>query len=601
MLRLSDLTFDAWGRRLFEHASAFIPAGAKVGLVGRNGSGKSTLFRLILSDLVPGEGAIDLPRGAIIGAVAQEHAASPLPLIETVLAADAERARLMAELETAGPERIGEVWARLSEIGADRAPARAAEILCGLGFSTADLPRPIAEFSGGWRMRSAMAAALFSEPDLLLLDEPTNYLDLEGALWLASRLEKWPKTAIIISHDRELLDRGVDSILHLTEKHLEFYSGGFSAFERQRGERLALQTATRAKIEARRAHMQSFVDRFRAKASKARQAQSRLKMIARLQTIVPSVEPDVAPFRLPSPARPLGPPLIRLERAQVGYGGPPVLRDLDLRLDPEDRIALLGVNGSGKTTFARLLAGALPLMSGSLHRAPRLEVGWFHQHQIEVMEGDASALQLIGRSLPGDTEARLRSRLAAFGMGVEKAQTRIVDLSGGERARLLLGLIALRGPHILILDEPTNHLDIDSRAALAESLNDYAGAVVLISHDRALIELVAERLWLIDGGRVKPFEGDMADYARFVLSRATRRASGESAAGASLGARPKEAERRFAAAEAALAREQRRLSDLDAASPSHRLNAARASLARAEEAWIAAAETLEGLSRRPPK
>ncbi|MHB8530006.1 MAG: ABC-F family ATP-binding cassette domain-containing protein [Caulobacteraceae bacterium] len=580
MLRINDLVFDAWGRRFFDHATASLPSGGKVGLVGRNGSGKTTLFRLILGELTPGGGELGLPKRARLGTVDQEHPASPVPLLETVLAGDLERAALTSELRTAPPEKLGDIYARLTEIEADRAPSRAAEILAGLGFSSADLARPMAEFSGGWRMRVAMAAALFAEPDLLLLDEPTNYLDLEGALWLEARLRKYPHTALVISHDRELLDRSVDSILHLVDGRLDFYAGGFSQFERQRSERLRLQSASRTKIEARRAHMQSFVDRFRAKATKARQAQSRLKMIARLESVAPVVEEDVAPFILRSPERPLSPPLIRMENVAVGYGQAPVLEGLDLRLDTDDRVGLLGVNGSGKTTFARMIAGVLPICGGQLHRDRRIKVGWFHQHQIEVMDGEATPLAMIGRALPAAGEAERRSRLAQFGMTVEKAQTRIAALSGGERSRLLLNMMALERPHLLILDEPTNHLDIDSRAALAEALNDYDGAVILITHDRSLMELVADRLWLTEGGTVKPFEGDMGDYARFVLARAKANARGERTVDTAI------LKRRLQDAEAAL--------DKATRNP-----AARARLARAEEAWLAAAEALDaaGLSR----
>ena len=551
MLRIQDLVFDAYGRRFFDRASVALPTGAKVGLVGRNGAGKTTLFRLIQGELSAGGGEIVLPRAARIGSADQEQAATPIPLLETVLAAHVERAALTAELETAEPERMADIYARLAQIGADAAPAKASEILVGLGFSQADLARPMAEFSGGWRMRTALASALFAEPDLLLLDEPTNFLDLEGSLWLESRLKRHPSTALVISHDRELLDRAMDFILHLEGGQLNMYSGGFSAFERQRGERLALLGSMRAKIEMRRAHLQAFVDRFSA-GTKARQAQSRLKMIERLGAIPPVVEVDAAPFLLPSPEKPLPPPLLRLEKAEVGYGGQPVLDHLDLRLDPGDRIGLLGVNGAGKTTFARLLAGDLPLISGKLARDRRMTVGWFHQHQVEVLAADDTPLQIIGRALPGTTEAQRRGRLAAFGFGADRVNTKVESLSGGERARLLINLIALESPHLIILDEPTNHLDIDSRRALLDALNDYEGAVVLITHDRSLMEMVADRLWLTADGHVRPFDGDMEDYARFVLDRARQAAAG---AGRSIGrsrrraGRPRVAAGRTAAAQ----------------------------------------------------
>ena len=527
MLVLDDLVLNAWGRRFLDHASVLVPADAKVGLVGRNGVGKSTLFKLILGTMPPDSGTVTLPRLARIASVDQEHPATPDTLLDTVLAADTVRAALLAELDTAEPERMGELYARLDEIGADRAPARAGEILAGLGFSTADLHRPMAEFSGGWRMRVALAAALFGEPDLLLLDEPTNYLDLEGAMWLEARLARYPHAAIVISHDRELLNTAVTSILHLQDGKLELYPGGYDDFEARRAERARLLTATRAKQDAERAHLQSFVDRFRAKASKAAQAQSRMKRLAKLQPVALLTEDRVAPFTLPSPVRPLLPPLIRLDNAAVGYGNHVILHDLNLRMDVDDRIGLLGVNGAGKSTFAKMLAGALPLQSGIMQREKRITVGWFHQHQIEAMDGAETPLDIMRRERPQDSETAYRSRLAAWGLGFDKQGTTVANLSGGERARLLLNLVAMAAPHLLILDEPTNHLDIDSRRALLDALNDYGGAVVLITHDRSLMELVADRLWLAADETVRPFEGDMGDYAKLVLDRARGAAPGQ--------------------------------------------------------------------------
>jgi ATP-binding cassette subfamily F protein 3 len=625
MLQIRDLVFDAWGRRFFDAASVSLPKDAKVGLVGRNGVGKSTLFRLILGELVAGSGEIGLPLKARVSSVDQEHPATPVPLIDTVLAADVERSRLLDALETAEPVEMGEIYARLSEIDADRAPSRAAEILAGLGFSNDDLVRPMAEFSGGWRMRVALAASLFAEPDLLLLDEPTNYLDLEGALWLEQRLKKYPHTAMIISHDRELLNNSVGHILHLKDGRLDLYAGGYDAFERQLGEKLRLQEATRGKIEARRAHLQAFVDRFRAKASKATQAQSRLKMIEKLPPLAAVIEEHVAPFMLPSPERPLPPPLLRLEDAAVGYGAAPVLRKLNLRLDPDDRIGLLGVNGAGKSTFAKLAAGALSVQAGQLHRSGRLKVGWFHQHQIEALDPEDTPLQIIRRALPEETEARRRARLAGFGMGVDKVETKIASLSGGERARLLLNLVAMERPHLLILDEPTNHLDIDSRRALLDALNDYEGAVILITHDRALMELVADRLWLAADGTIRPFEGDMEDYARFVLERAkAARAPGQvrqapappapvSAPSPKAKVPTGPARRRAEAAEAALARASTELQEIDqaltdpelfrkdparAVALARRREAAQAKIAAAEQEWLEAHEAWEAVRER---
>ena len=623
MLQINNLTFDAWGRRFFESASVTLPTGGKVGLVGRNGAGKSTLFKLILGQLHPGDGDISLPKAAKIGSVDQEHPATPVTLMETILEADVERAALTRELDTAPPERLGEIYGRLIEIDADRAPSRAAEILTGLGFSQEDLERPMAEFSGGWRMRVALAAALFAEPDLLLLDEPTNYLDLEGALWLEARLKKYPHTALIISHDRELLNNSVGYILHLSEGKLELYTGGYDDFERRRAEKLRLLSATRAKQEAERAHLQSFVDRFRAKASKATQAQSRLKRLAKLEPISAPIEERVAPFTLPSPPRPLAPPLIRLEDASVGYDdGKPVLRRLNLRMDIDDRIGLLGVNGAGKSTFAKMIAGALDIQHGHLHRDRRMQVGWFHQHQIEALDPADTPLEIIRRAMPEASESSRRSRLAQFGLHFDKQDTTVANLSGGERARLLLNLVAMSAPHLLILDEPTNHLDIDSRRALLDALNDYSGAVILITHDRSLMELVADRLWLAADGTVKPFDGDMDDYAKFVLDRAKAASARPSqtpvveaprptpAQGPRPAAKPAAAplKRKLEAAEAVLARCTKTLADLDAdladpvlyvknpakaADLGRKREKAQAQLDEAEAKWMEAAEAYE--------
>jgi len=624
MLQINDLVFDAWGRRFFDGASVTLPKDSKVGLVGRNGVGKTTLFKLIRGELVLGSGEINLPKAARMGSVDQEHPATPVSLLDTVLVADERRAGLMADLETAEPEHLGEIYAQLNEIDADRAPSRAAEILSGLGFSNADLARPMAEFSGGWRMRVALAAALFAEPDLLLLDEPTNYLDLEGALWLEARLRKYPYTAMIISHDRELLNNSVDHILHLADGKLELYAGGYDDFEHQRAEKMRLQEAMRGKIEAKRAHMQAFVDRFRAKASKATQAQSRLKMLAKLPPVEATIEERVAPFTLPSPERPLAPPLIRVEGVSVGYGGgPPILRGMNLRLDVDDRIGLLGVNGAGKSTFAKMVAGALPVSHGDMHRDRRMRVGWFHQHQIEAMDPTDTPLEIIRRALPHETEAKRRSRLAQFGLPALKVETTVANLSGGERARLLLNMVAMERPHLLILDEPTNHLDIDSRRALLDALNDYEGAVILITHDRSLMELVADRLWLAADGTIKPFDGDMEDYARFVLDRArvASRAPSQVAAPEAVAAPAPPparkakvptgtARRRAEAAEAALARAAEALAQIDrtladpalfAAQPAkaadlgRRRAAAQAVMEAAEAEWMAAQEAYEAL------
>jgi ATP-binding cassette subfamily F protein 3 len=617
MVLIKELTFDGWGRRFLEEASVTIPTGAKVGLVGRNGTGKSTLFKIILGQLHTTSGEIVIPKGYRIATVDQEAAASPVSLLDTVLAADWERDALLKELEHAAPERVGDIHGRLIEIGSDRAPSRAAEILSGLGFSNDDLVRPMAEFSGGWRMRVALASALFAEPDLLLLDEPTNYLDLEGALWLEARLKRYPRTAIVISHDRELLNNSVEFILHLSNGKLDIYTGGYDDFERMRAEKMRLNASARVKQEAERAHLQAFVDRFRAKASKAAQAQSRMKRLAKLPPIAAMSDEHVQGFSLPSPERPMAPPLIRLDGVTAGYDGRPIIRNLTLRLDVDDRIGLLGVNGAGKSTFAKLIAGALPKMSGAMHRDNKLKVGWFHQHQIEALEPLDTPLDLMRQMLPEASEASRRSRLAQYGLGAAKAETQHKDLSGGERARLLLNLVAAQAPHLLILDEPTNHLDIDSRRMLLDALNDYEGAVVLITHDRSLMEMVADRLWLAADGTIAPFEGDMDDYAKFVLDRARRQARADkeptaaprndkkaaAAARAQLAPLKKELD----AVEAKVARITKSLAEIDLALADPKLfkrpnemaqlgrdrTRAQDNLAKAEAEWLEAAEKYE--------
>jgi ATP-binding cassette subfamily F protein 3 len=561
MLQISDLTLHAYGRRLFDEASLTLTPGTKAGLVGRNGTGKSTLFKMILGQLEPTGGEITTPTSWRVATVEQEMESSPICLLDTVLALDTRRAALMAELESAPPERQAELHADLFAIGADRAPSRAAEILSGLGFSAHDLTRPMSSYSGGWRMRAALAGALLAEPDLLLLDEPTNYLDLEGALWLEARLKRYPNTLLIISHDRELLDNSVSTIVHLNGGKLDLYTGGYSSFEKQRAERQRLASAAMVKQEHERAHLQAFVDRFRAKASKAAQAQSRMKRLEKLQPISITLEDRVAPFVLPSPKKPLAPPVVRMEGAAVGYDDKIILRNLNLRLDVDDRIGLLGVNGAGKSTFAKLLAGALKEAGGEVWRDRRLKVGWFHQHQIEALDPEETPLDIIRRALPEATEAARRARLGAWGFDVNRAETKALNLSGGERARLLLNIVAMEAPHMLILDEPTNHLDIDSRRALLDALNDYEGAVIIVTHDRSLMELVADRLWLTADGAVKPFDGDMDDYARFVLDRAKAIAKAE--APAKVQANSKEARKAAAEARNRIAPLKKRMDELE--------------------------------------
>jgi ATP-binding cassette, subfamily F, member 3 len=525
MLTISDLSLRVAGRLLIENATLSLPQGAKAGLVGRNGTGKTTLFRAITGELSPESGSVSIPRNTRVGQVAQEAPGTEDSLISIVLAADLERAALMQEEKTArDPGRIAEIHTRLADIDAHSAEARAATILAGLGFDDAAQQRPASSFSGGWRMRVALAAVLFSEPDLLLLDEPTNYLDLEGTMWLESYVAKYPHTVVLISHDRDLLNRAVDSIVHLENRKLTYWRGGYDQFERQYSERAEHQEKARTKQDAQRKHMEAFVERFRAKASKARQAQSRLKALERLKPIASAFSESVRPFRFPEPPKAVASPIIALGKAAVGYTpGRPILKNLTLRIDADDRIALLGANGNGKSTFAKLLAGRLAPESGSLTIAPQLRVSMFAQHQLDDLRPEENAVQHVRRMMPDAAEAKVRARVAQMGLTTEKMDTPAKDLSGGEKARLLMGLSSFEGPNLFILDEPTNHLDIDSREALIHALNDYSGAVILISHDRHLIEATADRLWLVGDGTVAPYEGDLTDYRRLVTGGATER------------------------------------------------------------------------------
>ncbi|HLQ18817.1 MAG TPA: ABC-F family ATP-binding cassette domain-containing protein [Tabrizicola sp.] len=518
MLKIEDITYNVEGRPLFEGASATIPTGHKVGLVGRNGAGKTTLFRLIRGELALEGGTITLPQRARIGGVAQEVPSSETSLLDTVLAADTERAALMAEAETAhDPHRIAEIQARLADIDAWSAEGRAASILKGLGFDAEEQLMPCSAFSGGWRMRVALAGVLFAQPDYLLLDEPTNYLDLEGALWLESYLQKYPHTVLIISHDRGLLNRAVQGILHLDNRKLTYWQGGYDQFARQMAERRAVLQAEAKKVEARRAHLQSFVDRFKAKASKAVQAQSRVKMLEKLTPITAPEEARKVVFSFPAPEE-LAPPIINLDGAAVGYGGPPVLKRLNLRIDQDDRIALLGKNGEGKSTLSKLLAGKLQASEGKIARSSKLRIGYFAQHQVDELHLDETPLQHIMRLRPAEGQPKLRARLAGFGLMADQADTVVARLSGGQKARLSLLLATIDAPHLLILDEPTNHLDIESREALVEALTEYPGAVILVSHDMHLLGLVADRLWLVKGGAVTPYTEDLEAYRRQLLA-----------------------------------------------------------------------------------
>ena len=518
MLKINDISYSIAGRQLLANASATIPSGHKVGIVGRNGTGKTTLFKLIANELGLDDGNIEIPKKMRIGGIAQEAPASNDSLLETVLSADTERTALLEEAEVAtDPNRIADIHGRLADIDAYSAEARAASILSGLGFSSIAQNRPCHEFSGGWRMRVALAGVLFAQPDILMLDEPTNYLDLEGTIWLETYLKKYPHSVLIISHDRQLLNTSVNAILHLTDKQLTLYQGNYDTFDSVRRAKLAEQEAMARKQQATREHLQSFVDRFRAKASKAKQAQSRIKMLEKMEPIAAGVENSVAAFDFPTPEE-LSPPILRLEDTSVGYDGLPILRDLNLRIDQSDRIALLGANGQGKSTLSKLLADRLIPLDGNLVRSSKLKIGYFAQHQVDELHLDETPLQHITREFPGETPSKLRSRLARGGIGPEQALTEVGRLSGGQKARLSLLLATIEAPHLLILDEPTNHLDIESRESLVFALAAYEGAVILVSHDPHLVNAVADTLWLVKDGQVNVFYEDLNEYKKLLLS-----------------------------------------------------------------------------------
>jgi len=526
VLHINDLTYRIEGRPLFTQATLAINEGHKVGLVGRNGTGKSTLFRLIKGDISPDDGEINLRKNMKLGVVDQEVPSGPQSLIQTVLNADKERTALLAEADTAtDPMRIAAIHTRLSDIDAYSAEARGASILSGLGFSAEDQLKPCSDFSGGWRMRVALAAMLFAQPDLLLLDEPTNYLDVEGAVWLEAHIRKYSGTVFVISHDRDFLNTAVTHIAHLRQGKLFGYSGNYDTFERQLAERNRLDMALMAKQEDERRKLETFVTRFKAKASKAKQAQSRVKKLAKMQPVATIVSDPIAPISLPGPERQLSPPIVRFDDVALGYGDLVVLRKVNQRIDPDDRIGILGKNGQGKSTFAKAIMDELqpllldPAKPGFIKRNKKLRIGYFAQHQIDALNPRASAYDHVVELMPEATEAQRRARLASFGLGVKNAETPAGDLSGGEKARLLFSLIGFHRPHLLVLDEPANHLDIDSRAELIRSLNNYEGAVVVISHDRNLLEAVVDRLWLVDSGKVEPFEGSLDDYRVLQLEK----------------------------------------------------------------------------------
>ena len=617
---MSDISVRIAGRLLIDHSSVQITPGARVGFVGRNGVGKSTLFQAIRGDLPTETGTITIPPRWTVGSLAQEAPNGPEKLVEVVLKADLERETLMREADVASdPIRIAEIQTRLADIDAHSAPARAAAILSGLGFSAPDQNRPCSEFSGGWRMRVALAATLFSAPDLLLLDEPTNYLDLEGTLWLEDHLANYPRTVIVISHDRDLLDTSVDQILHLDRGKLTLYKGSYSSFEEQRATRELLD-AKHAKRQAdERKRLQAFVDRFKAKASKARQAQSRVKMLERMKPVTALVTQDVREIAFPQPKKTLSPPIIAVDDVSVGYDPKqPILNRVTLRIDTDDRIALLGANGNGKSTLVKLLANKLLPFSGKVTRADKLSVGYFAQHQVDELNLDASPYDHVRKLMPDAVESKIRGRTGAIGFSGKAGDTLVKSLSGGEKARLLLGLATFFGPNMIILDEPTNHLDIDSRAALAEAVNDFPGAIIMVSHDRYLIEACADQLWVVADHTVTSYDGDLDDYRRTVLSaRGARVAARErgperSARSDANSSRPKEkrvpAKQRIAEAEAEMTRIGGIIAKIDAAlalpdlfardpKQAAQLSKARAgaanALTKAEEEWLAASSEFD--------
>jgi ATP-binding cassette subfamily F protein 3 len=575
MLQVQNLSYRIGARLLFDNTSVTIPTGHRAGLVGRNGIGKSTLFRLALGEISPESGEINLPRNARIGTVAQEAPGGSESLLHVVLAGDVERSALLAEAETCDDHhRIAEIQMRLADIAAHSAPARAASILAGLGFSDEQMAAPCSALSGGWRMRVALAAALFGQPEVLLLDEPTNYLDLEGVIWLKSFLRNYPYTIVLISHDRDLLNDVATCIVHVDQAKLALYQGNFDNFDRQRREKQALSAKLRKKQQDQRSHMQAYVDRFRYKASKARQAQSRLKALARLEPVAEIANDHVVPFRFPNPERQLSPPLISLNRVSVGYEpGKPILKDLSLRIDPDDRVALLGANGNGKSTFAKLLDRKLKPLSGDMVSAPKLSIGYFAQHQMDELADDDTPYECITRLMPDRSTAERRAKLGSAGFGAALADSKCATLSGGEKARLLFLLATFHRPHILILDEPTNHLDMDSREALIHAINDFEGAVILVAHDRHIVETCADRLLIVADQTISAFDGDLDDYAQMVLSLRRKQQTGNSRAQSAMPEQPsrptRQLNRQLADLDAKMQKTQEKLAVLDKALADH--------------------------------
>jgi len=559
MLTISSLTVRLGGRAILDRATASLPGKSRTGLIGRNGAGKSTLMKVMIGQLEADEGGIEMPRKTRLGYIAQEAPSGTATPFDTVLAADTERAELLEASETVtDPDRLGDIHERLIAIDAYTAPARAARILIGLGFDEAMQGQPLDSFSGGWKMRVALAALLFSNPDLLLLDEPSNHLDLEATMWLESFLKSYPGQLVVISHERDLLNNVVDHILHLEGGKVTLYPGGYDDFERQRAERAAQLAAAKAAQDAQRAKLQDYVARNSARASTAKQAQSRAKQLARMQPIAALSEDPSLAFDFPSPDE-LRPPLITLDLASVGYSpGQPILQRLNLRIDPDDRIALLGRNGNGKTTLARLLAAQLTPMDGEMAATGKMRVGYFTQYQVEELDGGDTPLEHMTRVMDGKTQGAVRAQLGRFGFSGNKATTQVAKLSGGERARLALALITRDAPHMLILDEPTNHLDVDAREALVQALNGFDGAVILVSHDRHMLELTADRLVLVDNGTARDFDGSMDDYVAFILGKSSEKERGASKADR------KEDRKAAAAAREATAKIKKAVSDAEA-------------------------------------
>ena len=519
MINFKNISFSIGGVSLLEETSAFVPTGHKVGIVGRNGAGKTTLFKLIEKELIIDGGVIEIPRNFKVGSVAQEAPSTEETLLDTVLAADFERAELLrdAEIET-DPNKIANIHIRLADIDAYSADARASSILTGLGFSQNDQNSPCSSFSGGWRMRVALASVLFSNPDLLLLDEPTNYLDFEGTAWLENYLQKFKNTVLVISHDRSLLNKSVNGILHLSNKKLQFYSGNYDTFDNERRIQLEQKISLKNKQDAQRAHIQSFVDRFKAKASKARQAQSRIKILEKMKPIVIEEDQKIPRFKFDEAIK-FAPPLVTLDKASVGYNDVEVLKNINIQINPDDRIGLLGVNGEGKSTFSKLIAKKIKLINGSLQIPQKLKIGYFAQHQLDELRPKETAFEHVYAKLKSEIPSKVRARLGSAGFAADTMDLQVKRLSGGQKARLLLLLVVIEKPDLLILDEPTNHLDIESREALIMALNDYSGSLILVSHDAFLVERLVDRLLIVKNGGVSEFSGDIHEYRDLVLNR----------------------------------------------------------------------------------